>query len=144
MFKFTSIILITLLAGGCSSQPFVRYKSPTINGNLQINDSAASGTVILLSLDSRDTECRQAVQQVQADEQGGFSLLAEKQQMTHTPLMTHYLDEWNLCAEIQGNHHLLYSNNRYGMGSVTPSIRLRCYYPSRSKNENSCQVVIQD
>ena len=144
MIKFTSIIFISLLTGACSTQPTVRYKTPTIHGSLQVNGSATSNTSIFLSLDASDSECRRFVQQIQTNEQGQFTLRAEKEPMDYAPLVQHYLDEWTICAEVQGVRRLLYSNNRYGMDTGAKSITLTCHIPSQSKNESPCRQALYD
>ncbi|HEX5637831.1 MAG TPA: hypothetical protein VFY78_12125 [Gammaproteobacteria bacterium] len=144
MNKITCILIIGLVVSACTSQPYVRFKTPNINGSLQINDAPAPGTLILLSLDAGDTECLRAVQRTRTDENSQFLLAAEKEHMDYTPLMTHYLDEWTICAEIQGVRRTLYSNNRYGMGSVSHGISLNCNFNTRAKNDNPCQQPLHD
>lgn len=144
MHKTISILLISLITSACTTQPYVRYKTPNINGVLIVNETPAQGAPVFLSLNAGDTECRQTVQRTRTDESGQFLLPAEKEHMDYTPLMTHYLDEWTICAEIDGVRHALYSNNRYGMGSAPRNISLNCRINTREKNDNPCQQPLHD
>lgn len=144
MNKIAGIIIIGLVISGCTSQPYVRFKTPNINGTLLVNDSPAQGTLILLSLDAGDTQCLRSVQRTRTDENGQFILPAEKEHLDYTPLMTHYLDEWTICAEIQGVRRTLYGNNRYGMGSVQHGMTLNCNFNTNAKNDNPCQQPLRD
>lgn len=143
MQKITSIIFISLLTASCSTQPYVRYKSPAINGKLLINEIAASNIPVFLSLDASDTECAQFTQRSTTNDLGRFLLPAEKQQMSYTPLMTYYLDEWTVCAEINGERRLIYSNNHYGMSGTPHAIRLSCHIPSKN-NQSPCQQTLDE
>lgn len=144
MKKCASIIFISLIISACTTQPYVRYKTPNINGILLVNELPAQATPIFLSLDAGDSECKQFVQRTHTDESGQFLLPAEKEHMDYTPLMTHYLDEWTICAEIQGVRRTLYGNNRYGMGSVPRNITLDCRFNTQTKNVDPCNQSLHE
>lgn len=144
MHKIIPVILTSLLIGACTTQPYVRYKTPNISGTLLVNDSPAQATPVFLSLDAGDSECKKFVQRTHTDESGQFMLPAEKEHMDYTPLMTHYLDEWTICAEIQGVRRALYGNNRYGMGSVPRNISLDCRFNTQMKNDNPCHQSLHN
>lgn len=144
MKKITAIILTSFILTACTTQPYVRYKTPDINGTLLVNESPAQGAAIYLSLDAGDVECKHVVQRTRTDEIGQFMLVAEKENMDYTPLMTHYLDEWTICADIQGVRRSLYGNNRYGMGSAPRAVTLDCRFNSQAKNDNPCQQPLHD
>ena len=144
MNKTACIIFVCLIISACTTQPYVRYKTPNINGSLLINDAPAQGTLIFLSLDAGDTGCTHYVQRTRTDETGQFLLAAEKEHLDYTPLMTHYLDEWTICADIQSVRRTLYGNNRYGMGSVAHALTLNCQFNTQAKNDNPCQQALHD
>jgi hypothetical protein len=144
MKKIAYIICLSIISGACTTQPYLRFKTPNINGTLLVNNSPAQGTLILLSLDSGDIECTHFVQRIRTDEAGQFVLPAEKEPQDYTIQMTHYFDEWTICADIQGVRRMLYSNNRYGMGSVAHAITLNCQFNTQAKNDNPCQQPLHD
>lgn len=139
MKTIATIILFSLIISACTTQPYVRYKTPNITGTLFIDGSPAKGTAIYLSLDASDTACKKFIKSTHTDESGGFLLPAEKIHMDYTPLMTHYLDEWVICADIKGINHEIYSNNRYGIGSVPHNLTLDCRIDSQANIKNPCQ-----
>lgn len=136
----SSCLLCSLSA--CTSQPYTRLKSPDISGNIHIDGQAAQRIAVYLSLSGGDKLCARAVQHVYSDEQGFFFFDSIKEKMDYTPLMTHYLDEWVLCADIQGVRRTLMDGNRYGMGSVTQKINLQCSFDSQSANTEPCRPVL--
>ena len=130
--KTSTLILLTaisaLLITACTTTPYTRYKSPKISGHISINGKAAGNIPIYLSADSKDKNCFKVKTKTQTSSDGHFVLASLKEQMNYTPLLTYYLDEWNVCAEIDGKRLLIYSDNRYATGSVTSSAHIECRF----------------
>ena len=119
-------IYLPLLISACTTTPYTRHKTPNISGILYIDQQPAKGVPIYLSTNGNDKYCREFTQKTLTGLKGKFSISSVKEQMNYTPLMTYYLDEWTICADISGSRKTLYSDNRYGKGSVTGSVHLKC------------------
>lgn len=126
IFQKLSLFTLALLVASCTTTPYVRHKTPTINGEIIINQQPASGIKVYLSTKGEDKQCYKALRWTTTDIYGRFSFETVKEHMSYTPLMTHYLDEWILCADMKGQRQQIHSGNRYGMGSVIESLNLRC------------------
>lgn len=134
-----TLILIALSAlTACTHTPFTRYKSPEISGHIVSQGSTAAGIHLYLSINSGDSHCARYISEAVSNDKGQFSIHAIKEKMDYTPLMTHYLDEWTLCADISGARTAIYSNNRYGMGSVITSINLLCDLKNVGVKKSAC------
>ncbi len=118
--------VITLNLTACTPVAFTRHKSPNIHGIILSNHIPAKGIELYLSIKGSDKYCSKFIAKTITDDKGDFSILPIKEEMDYTPLMTYYLDEWNLCANVAGTKQLIYSNNRYGKGSVITSVNLKC------------------
>ena len=142
-----SLIICTCLLGclsACTTTPYTRYKSPDISGHIKVDGQPAQSVPVYLSITGGDKNCSHNVQHVYTDEQGFFFLESIKEHMSYTPLMTHYLDEWVVCADIKGARRTLIDGNRYGMGSVTQKVNLSCQFDSQSANKEPCRPVLGD
>lgn len=124
--QLINILALVLLVASCTTTPYVRHKTPKINGEIIINQQAASGIKVYLSTNGNDKQCLKALRWTTTDIYGRFSFETVKEHMSYTPLMTHYLDEWVICADIHGQRQQIHSGNRYGIGSVIESLDLRC------------------
>ncbi len=132
------LILVSLLLSACTSTPYTRHKSPKISGSISFNGTATPGVSILLSLDGSDTQCLKPKTRTVTGPNGEFVINSIKDELSYTPLMTHYLDEWVLCAEHKGQRGKIYSDNRYGMGSVISSVHIRCDFETNHINATYC------
>ncbi len=141
LLKLFSSLLLTLVITSCTTTPYVRHKTPKINGEIIIDQQPASGIKIYLSTKGDDNLCLKALRWATTDSYGRFSFDTVKDHMSYTPLMTHYLDEWIICADIQGQRQQIYSGNRYGMGSVIESLDLRCEIGTKSKSDKVCRQI---
>lgn len=137
--KLLNTLLLVILVTSCTSTPYVRHKTPKITGEIIINQQPASGIKIYLSTQGDDNLCLKSLRWTTTDSYGRFSFDTVKDHMTYTPLMTHYLDEWILCADIEGQRTQIYNGNRYGMGSVIESLDLRCEIGTTSKSDKVCR-----
>ena len=124
--QLINILALVLLIASCTTTPYVRHKTPKINGEIIINQQAASGIKVYLSTNGSDKQCLKPLRWTTTDIYGRFSFETVKDHMNYTPLMTHYLDEWVICADIRGQRQQIHSGNRYGIGSVIESLDLRC------------------
>jgi len=118
------VITFNLIA--CTPAPFTRHKSPNIHGIILSNHIPANGIELYLSIDGDDKYCSKFIAKTVTDDKGDFSISSIKEKMDYTPLMTYYLDEWNLCATVAGTRQLIYSNNRYDKGGAIASVNLEC------------------
>lgn len=125
----------------CTSTPYTRHRSPSISGNISIDGEAARGLAVYLSLRGGDSQCLQFSRKTSTGPQGEFNFSSVKEHMSYTPLMTHYLDEWSVCAEIDQQRVMLYSDNRYGMGSVISAVNLRCDFQQGRYSEKYCKKI---
>ena len=132
------LLLLTLLAS-CTSTAYIRHKSPSISGTMSIAGEPARGIAVYLSLKGDDKQCLQFSQKTSTGLQGEFNFTSAKDHMSYTPLMTYYLDEWSVCAEIDGQRVMLYSDNRYGMGSVSGAVNLRCRFEQGQYSAKNCK-----
>ena len=133
-----TLCLITLISA-CTTTPYSRGKTPAINGILNINSEPKAGINLYLSLDSKDRNCNKAIQTTVSNQQGEFHFTAIKEQMAYTPLMTYYLNEWLICAEIYGSKQMIYSDNYYGQGSVSGTVDLICDNHSKLSKQLTCR-----
>lgn len=133
------ILFLISLSSACTSTPYSRGLTPTIDGTLNINSEAKSGINLYLSLDSKDLSCNKHIKTTITNEQGQFHFTAIKQQMTYTPLMTYYLNEWVICAELHNSKQMIYSDNYYGQGSVTGTLNLICDSHSKLSKQITCR-----
>jgi len=133
------ILFLISLSSACTSTPYNRGLTPTIDGTLNINSAAKSGIKLYLSLDSKDRNCKKHIKTTVTNEQGQFHFAAIKQQMTYTPLMTYYLNEWVICAELHDSKQMIYSDNYYGQGSVTGTFNLICDSHSKLSKQITCR-----
>ena len=124
LFLITPMLAISLIA--CSSLPYNRLKTPSINGTININNEAAQGLEIFLSTRGEDNLCYRASTTTRTGPEGEFNFQALKEKMTHEPIARYFLDEWNLCVEYNNQRIHLHSGNRYGIGSVNELLTLRC------------------
>ncbi|MCW8956350.1 MAG: hypothetical protein OQL09_05660 [Gammaproteobacteria bacterium] len=132
------ILSLVILNSACTSTPYNRGLTPSISGVLNINSEPKADITLYLSRDSKDTSCSKAVKSTTTNEQGQFHFAAIKEQMTYTPLMTYYLNEWVICAEIYGTKQMIYSDNSYAQGSVTSSLNLICDSHSKFSKQIRC------
>jgi hypothetical protein len=135
------LLLLCSILISCTSSAFVRQQTPVIHGEIYVAGEPAIGVRVYLSRDGSDSLCLKHSQSTHTGPQGEFSLPAIKNHMSYTPLMTHYLDEWVVCAEFDGQRIMLYSDNRYGMGSVTDSVQLRCRFDNGQYAAEYCNRV---
>ena len=142
IFQLIKILTLALLITACTTTPYVRHKTPKINGEIIINQQVASDIKVYLSTNGSDTLCLKALRWTTTDIYGRFSFETVKDHMTYTPLMTQYLAEWVICADIQGQRQQIYSGNRYGMGSVIESLNLRCEVGASTTSGNICRPVL--
>jgi len=133
-----SLLYIAILLSACTTTPYTRYKTPSISGTLYINQQTAKGIPIYLSINGDDEYCRNFTQKTTTDPKGEFNILSIKEHMSYTPLMTHYLDEWTICADIYGSRKTLYSDNRYGKGSIIQSVNLKCEINNTYSKKEVC------
>ena len=134
------IIAAGLLLTACTSTPYTRYLSPTISGELLVDGEPVSDIPVLLSIRGGDEHCFSSLRQTATGANGQFHLAAARDQMSYTPLMTYYLDEWNVCIDIEGRRLKIYADNRYGMGSVGGSIYIRCQFSKGHYSASSCKL----
>jgi len=126
----------------CTSSPFIRHKSPNIIGTIHSNNEPVKGIHLYLSIASNDKHCSKFIAQSVTDDKGKFSITSIKEKMDYTPLMTHYLDEWTLCVDVAGIRQAIYSNNRYGQGSVITSVNLECDLKNLNRQSPPCNVPL--
>jgi len=138
--KLLSIFNLSLigLITACTSTPYTRGLTPAINGVLNINSQPRAGIDLYLSRDSKDLNCSKAAKTTVTDEQGQFHFDAIKEQMNYTPLMTYYLNEWVICAELHGSKQVIYTDNNYAQGSVMGTINLICDSHSKLSKQIKC------
>lgn len=133
-----TLFLITLISA-CTSTPYSRSLTPTIDGVLIINSEPKPGINLYLSLDSKDISCVKQVKTTISNEQGQFRFTAMKKQMTYTPHMTYYLNEWVICADIYGAKQMIYTDNYYGQESKLDSIMLICDSHGKLSKQITCR-----
>lgn len=124
IFPLTLLSLFALAA--CTPTASVRHLSPTISGKVTRDDAPAADVHLLLSIKSHDTSCVSPAQETRTNVYGEFNFPSVKKKLDYTPLMEHYLDEWHICIQQGDITYPVYSNNRYGQGSVLQSVRLEC------------------
>ena len=134
----TTLIFCCLL-NACSYTTQSRSTSPYFDGVLKFNDQPINNAKIILSLDSNDTLCHKEAKSTLTNEQGEFSLSANKQEHSYTPFLNYQLDEWVVCAEYNKQRYTLYSNNRYASGNVSESIYLNCDLANKPLNK-PCEI----
>jgi len=138
-----SLPLLTLpliaLVSACTSTPYSRVLAPPINGVLFINSEPKPGINLYLSLDSKDISCNKHVKKTISDEQGQFYFASIKEQMSYTPVMTYYLNEWVICADIYGSKQMIYSDNYYGQERMTESFNLTCDSHGKLSKQITCR-----
>ncbi|MFW2371853.1 MAG: hypothetical protein ACN4GM_01930 [Gammaproteobacteria bacterium] len=132
-------LFLMALISACTTTPYSRNLTPTIDGVLIINSEPKPGINLYLSLDSKDLSCDKHVKTTISDEQGQFHFTTIKQQMAYTPLMTYYLNEWVICAEIYGSRQMIYTDNYYGQGSKIDSIMLICDSHGKLSKQITCR-----
>lgn len=133
------ILSLVILTSACTSTPYRRGLTPTINGVLNINSEPKPGITLYLSRDSKDHSCNKYVKTSVTNDQGQFHFAALKEQMSYTPLMTYYLNEWVICAELYDSKQMIYSDNYYGQASVTGSLNLICDSHSKFTKQITCR-----
>lgn len=131
--------LLGLMLAACTTTPYTRHMTPGVQGKIFIDGKPASGIPIFLSSGGDDEHCLKYSSKTTTDLQGEFNLPSLKESLPYTPLMTHYLDEWVVCAEIDGQRVKLYADNRYGMGSVIGSVTVRCRFEPGRYFIGSCE-----
>jgi hypothetical protein len=131
-----SIIILNLTA--CTPVPFTRHKSPSINGVIHSDNIPARGIELYLSIKGDDRYCSKFIAKTTTNDRGEFSIPSIKEKIDYTPLMTHYLDEWSLCVDTSGVRQVIYSNNRYGKGSVIASVNLNCDLKEIGRKASPC------
>lgn len=136
------IVLPIISLIGCTSVPFTRHKSPNIHGVIYSNHISAAGIDLYLSIKGGDKYCSKFIAKATTDDKGDFTILSIKEKMDYTPLMTYYLDEWSLCVDVAGTRKLIYSNNRYGKGSVITSVNLTCELKKINTQNTPCNVPL--
>lgn len=136
------LFIITFSLIACTPTPFIRHKSPNISGTIHSNNEPAKNIHLYLSITSNDKHCSKFIAQSTTNDKGKFSISSIKEKMTYTPLMTHYLDEWILCVEVAGLRQAIYSNNRYGQGSVITSVNLECDLKNISRQSPPCNAPL--
>jgi hypothetical protein len=136
--KLIYILCFAVLISACTATPYTRYKTPNISGSIYIDQKIAIAIPVYLSINGDDKYCKNFIQKTTTDDNGTFSLTSVKEHMKYTPLMTHYLDEWIICADILNNRKKLYSDNRYGKGSVIQSVNLKCEINSAYAKKEVC------
>jgi len=94
--------------------------------------------MIYLSIKAGDTNCLSVASSTSTAADGTFHISSLKEQMNYTPVMTYYLNDWNLCAEIKGQRRALYSDNHYGIGSVQKTVTLNCKFTAGRYHARSC------
>jgi len=126
--KIVSILIIicVLLLQACSFGSHTRSKSPHFSGQLHFNNTAIVNAKIMLSIAPDDKYCLQAKTFTTTNNQGKFNLNAISEKHTYIPFADQQLDQWTLCAKYKDNTYSLYTNNRYGSGSVSGSVVLQC------------------
>ncbi|MCW9012193.1 MAG: hypothetical protein OQL06_00305 [Gammaproteobacteria bacterium] len=139
--QLIALLLLATAVSGCTTTPYTRHLSPSISGHIYLNGQAAQGVSVYLSLKGGDAYCTKSSFKTATGPDGEFHLPAQKEYMSYTPLMTHYLDEWAVCADISGDRRSLYSDNRYGMGSVINSVNLRCDFGSDQGSGQACKKI---
>ena len=138
LLKTILFIQLPLFIMSCTTTPYTRYKTPNISGTLYINQEPAQDVTIYLSQKGDDKYCKKHTQQTSTGSKGEFSLASIKEQMDYTPLMTYYLDEWVVCADIAGTRKTLYSGNRYETGSVIKAVHLKCEIDKAYSKKDVC------
>jgi hypothetical protein len=133
---FLGVITINFVA--CVAAPFTRHKTPDISGTILSNNIAAEGVQLYLSTTGGDKHCSRYTSQTLTNDQGRFSFTSIRENMDSTPLMTHYFDEWTLCVGIAGTRQAIYTNNRYGQGSVIAAVHLNCELNKINRKGSAC------
>ena len=133
------ILICTGLLAACTTTPYTRHKSPNISGQIYVDQQAAENISVYLSAKASDTACHAVAQKTLTDNTGSFHFSSIKEEMSYTPLMTYYLDEWVVCADIRGQRTRLYSGNRYGMGSVSERISIECNFDPGLNADQACR-----
>ncbi|MDH5471478.1 MAG: hypothetical protein OEY87_03175 [Gammaproteobacteria bacterium] len=134
-----SLVFISILITACASTPYTRLKTPAISGTISINNQAAQGLPVYLSIKGDDSQCFKIATEVVTGPDGEFHIKTIKEQLPHAPIMKYYLDEWNICTQYKDQRINLYSGNRYGTGSVNASLNLRCEL-SKSTLDDYCSA----
>lgn len=134
----SALITLMFILTSCTTTPYTRHKSPNISGLIHINGQAAKGIQLFLTNDGDDILCRKHKLKTSTDPEGQFNFSSIKEKMAYTPLVTHYLDEWVVCIEHAGSRYKIYSDNRYGQGSVIESVNLKCDFINNNFNAGAC------
>ena len=132
---------LAMLINGCTTRPSVRHLSPGISGHIYLDNQPARGVPIYLSLKGGDSYCTKASFKTSSGPDGEFHIPSQKQQLSYTPIMTHYFDEWFVCADIKGERQPLYSDNRYGIGGVVGTVNIRCELGAGSNPNRTCRKI---
>lgn len=133
------LLLFSAILVACTSVPYNRLKTPSISGIIRVNNEAAAGLSIYLSIKGDDKFCYKAAATTVTGPNGEFHFHSLKEQLPREPIAKHFLDEWNICAQYNGQRIQLHSGDRYGLGSVKSSLNLKCEL-TKSRLNNYCSV----
>jgi|GEM_PF-3122617 len=139
-YSLPAVCLSALLLAACTPTASVRYLSPTISGKITQADTPAVDVTVKLSVKHNDKTCLSTALETRTNTYGEFNLVSVKKKLDYTPLMEHYLDEWNICIVNGGTSYPVYSNNRYGQGSVNQDLQLQCNIPASPDEAPVCKV----
>jgi len=118
--------MASCLLAACAATPYSRLKSPSISGTITGNETPLQGLPVYLSIKGDDKLCFKPIAESLTGTKGEFHFVAAREQLPRPPVMKHYLDEWNICTKHNNQRINLYSGNRYGTGSVSLSLNLKC------------------
>lgn len=122
---FILSLTLAVLVSACST-PSIRHKSPTISGIILIGGEAAAGIPVFISIHSSDQGCYRPAHRTITGLDGTFHLPSVKEHLPYTPVMTYYLDEWIICADINDQRQTIMTGNHYGQSSVPSPANIIC------------------
>lgn len=118
-------LVLTMLISACST-PSIRHKTPAITGIILIDGEAKAGIPVFISIHSSDQGCYRPTHRTITGVDGKFHLPSVKEHLPYTPVMTYYLDEWIICADINGQRQTIMTGNHYGQASVPSPANIIC------------------
>ena len=130
------LLMISVISiNGCSYQS-TRYITPAISGIIKTGEQPMSNVEIFLTLDADDQGCSKKYHATRTGLEGYFYIPAAKDTSKNIPFMSYHLDEWLVCARLNNRNIVIYSDNRYDMGSVNQNISLECDYNPETQQIN--------
>ena len=135
---FIISLVLAIVLSACST-PSIRHKTPSISGIILIDGQPAAGIPVFISINGSDQGCYRPAHRTVSGLDGKFHLPSVKEHLPYTPVMTYYLDEWIICADIKGQRQTIMTGNNYGQGSVPSPANITC--ESQSASQLTCKPM---